>query len=103
MLLSLVGVAVVLLSLGASLFCLRVVLGGTWISIYVFPSVYIAIGVGADDLFFIAAWYDERTQDAGRRGGGGGGGGGGGAGAAAAATAVRRRSLRPPHPRLSRG
>ena len=51
---------IVLLSLGGSLFCLRLFLGGTWISVYVFPTVYIVIGVGADDLFFlIAAWFDE--------------------------------------------
>ena len=62
LLLSLTGIGVIFLSLGASLFFYRVLLGGTWLSVNCFPAVFIVIGVGADDLFFLIAAWNECSR-----------------------------------------
>ena len=56
---------VVACALGASLLLFRLLLGATWLSVYALPSIYIVIGVGADDVFItLQAWRQSAAASA---------------------------------------
>ena len=64
--LALASVATILLALALALASFARFLGGTWLSIYAYPALYITIGVGADDVFICTqAWtLSEGEPDA---------------------------------------
>jgi hypothetical protein len=60
-LLASVGLLTILSSLAASLFAFVAILGGTWISIVAYATIYLALGIGADDIFIATqAWEQSR-------------------------------------------
>ena len=52
-LLAAAAVVVILFAIALSLLFFAVVVGGTWLSVYAYPALYITIGVGVDDIFIM--------------------------------------------------
>ena len=64
-LLAAAGVLVICFSLALSLGCFAAIIGGTWLSVYAYPAIYITIGVGVDDIFIMTqAWMQSGKVDA---------------------------------------
>ena len=63
-LLAAAGVLVICFSLALSLGCFGAIIGGTWLSVYAYPAIYITIGVGVDDIFIMTqAWMQSGKVD----------------------------------------
>ena len=56
-LLAFAAVFVILFAIALSLLVFGAVVGGTWLSVYAYPALYITVGVGVDDIFVMTqAW-----------------------------------------------
>ena len=66
-LLAAAGVFVILFAIALTLIFFGVVVGGTWLSVYAYPALYITVGVGVDDIFVMTrAWMlcpQEHARD----------------------------------------
>ena len=62
-LLACMGLLTIFFSLGFGVLGYALLLGGRWLSIYSYPSLYLAIGIGADDIFIASqSWGESRGE-----------------------------------------